>query len=280
MKTIRHDEPNNAAWFNRAIAPRRLAALKVAMAVLIVAGAAGWPTPSHAQAIVGTEAHATGLEKAFWACDHAATVGPIDTDSAIACGSVTETLKQRRFDGDFGAMLAWWRQHKEAEHLALATNGGTPRTEVGAAHPMRQMRAVVAAPADGPTAGDLSRFALNALLVPLLDDDEPPRWTDVALNSFCGPATRVEIDGKPLVPGVRIPATAFAVRWDMDSCKPLCRSSVELSGVVELLVFHEDNGLSAVVTADRLMVSSAAGTSRLEARFGASMLLVATGDRR
>ncbi len=95
---------------------------------------------------------------------------------------------------------------------------------------------------------------------------------------MCGPATHVEIDGKPLVPGARIPATAFTVRWNMDWCTPL--EAVELSGIVELLVFHEDTGLSAVVSADRLTVSSAKGTSRLSAPFAASMSLVATEDKR
>ena len=49
-----------------------------------------------------------------------------------------------------------------------------------------------------PVPPDLIRFALNALLVPLLDDSVPPRWTDVALEHICGPGTRVLIDGKPL----------------------------------------------------------------------------------
>lgn len=147
------------------------------------------------------------------------------------------------------------------------------------ARPAPQARAGMAAPADDAITGDLSRFALNALLVPLLDDAEPPRWTDVALNSACGPATQVEIDGKPLVPGGSIPSTAFTVRWNMDECRPLGHSSVELSGVAELLVFHEDTGLSAVVNANRLMISSAAGPRRLDAPFGASMSLVGTGDR-
>lgn len=147
-------------------------------------------------------------------------------------------------------------------------------TAVGVAHP-----AVAAAAIDAPITRDFSRFALNALLVPLLDDDEPPRWTDVALSFFCGPATRVEVDGKPLVPGTRIPATAFTVRWHMDQCFPMDYSAVELSGTVELLVFHDDTGLSAVVSADRLRVSSAKGASRLSAPFAASMSFAATEHR-
>jgi len=130
---------------------------------------------------------------------------------------------------------------------------------------------------DDPVAGDFSRFALNALLVPLLDDDEPPRWTDAPMRFACGPATHVEVNGKALVPGATIPANAFTVRWDMDSCTQL--DAFELSGVVELLVFHEDTGLSAVVDAVRATVSSASGTHRPSVAFAASMALVAAADR-
>jgi len=93
------------------------------------------------------------------------------------------------------------------------------------------------------------------------------------VNHFCGPATQVEIDGKPLVPGARIPATAFTVRWNIDHCRPLDFASVELSGIVELQVFHEDTGLSAIVSAERLTVASEKRTSRFDAPFTASMSL-------
>jgi len=122
-----------------------------------------------------------------------------------------------------------------------------------------------------PTA-DFCRFALNALLVTLIDDDEPPRWSDVALIHICGPATHVEVDGRPLVHGSRIPAGAFTVRWTMDQCTAL--EAFELHGAVELLVFHEDTGLSAIVSPEEMVVSSAAGSSRMHAHFAASMSLL------
>lgn len=65
------------------------------------------------------------IERGFWVCDHAATNDRIDGSAAITCGSLTEVLKQRKFGGDFNAMLAWWRQHKEAQHQALANGSGT-----------------------------------------------------------------------------------------------------------------------------------------------------------
>ena len=90
-----------------------VAALLIAASLVVAA------TPARAQAIGGAELRMAELEKAFWACDHAATVGRIDSGTAITCGGLTEALKVRKFDGDFNAMLAWWRQHKQAEHLAL-----------------------------------------------------------------------------------------------------------------------------------------------------------------
>lgn len=124
---------------------------------------------------------------------------------------------------------------------------------------------------EDPITGLFQRRALNALLVPLLDDDQPPRWTDVPMRFFCGPATRVEIDGLPFVPGSSVPATAFTVRWHIDQCWPLDYASFELSGVVDLVVYHEDTGLSAIVSAQRLRIATAKGTASLEAPFAASM---------
>jgi hypothetical protein len=115
----------------------------------------------------------------------------------------------------------------------------------------------------------VSRFALNALLATLIDDDEPPRWTDVGLNYYCGPQTRVEVDGKPIVPGARMPANAFTLRWHMDQCSLFDSATVELSGIVELLVTHEGTQLKGVVSADRMVIWSATGLSRVTAPFTA-----------
>lgn len=133
------------------------------------------------------------------------------------------------------------------------------------------MRPALASGSADPITGPFSRFALNALLVPLLDDNDPPHWTDVALHHFCGPATRVDINGQPLVPGTPIPATAFTVRWHIDQCWPLDYAAFELSGRVDLLVFHDDAGLSAVVSAQRLRISTAKGAGQMSEPFAASM---------
>lgn len=122
---------------------------------------------------------------------------------------------------------------------------------------------------DAPMPIDLYRFALDALLVPLIDDAVPPRWTDIAMDFFCDPGTTVMIDGKPMIPGELVPAKAFKVRWDMSRCTPLGPQSVELSGGVELVVFHEDTGLSAMVIPDRLRVDSHLGRVVLRGPFAA-----------
>lgn len=137
---------------------------------------------------------------------------------------------------------------------------------------MQRSAAAAGASVDERAERDFSRFALNALLVPLLDDAEQPRWTDIAVDLSCGPATRVDVDGKPLVAGAGVPATAFTVRWNMDRCRPLS-PVVEMSGVVELLVFHDEAGLSAVVDAQRLAIAGEKGPGRLGAPFAASMSL-------
>ena len=67
--------------------------------------------------------------------------------------------------------------------------------------------------AQDPITGQFVRFAMNALLVPLLDDHEPPQRTDVALQHFCGPGTRVEINGHPLLPGTWRPRSSAACRY-------------------------------------------------------------------
>ena len=90
-----------------------------AAALLVTASLVAVAAPAAAQVGIGAELRMAELEKAFWACDHAATVGRIDSGTAITCGGLTETLKKRKFNSDFNAMLAWWRQHKETEHVAL-----------------------------------------------------------------------------------------------------------------------------------------------------------------
>lgn len=133
-----------------------------------------------------------------------------------------------------------------------------------------------AAPADAgvmpnsPHDVDLHRFALNALLVPLFDDAVPPNWSPLALE-HCGGDARVMVDGKPMVSGMPIPAAAFTVRWVMDHCTPFGLDSVALSGPAELLVFHEDTGLSAVVSPAGLRIDNWPGGTTLHGPFASEL---------
>lgn len=137
--------------------------------------------------------------------------------------------------------------------------------------------AVAAAPAmpaiPAMATAQFTHRALNALLVPLLDDAQPLRWTDVALQFFCGPDTRVEVDGRPLAPGTALPARAFSVHWHIDHCWPLDFAAFELSGDVTLLAFHDDDSLGAIVDARALRIATARGTGHVDTPFAATMAL-------
>ena len=122
---------------------------------------------------------------------------------------------------------------------------------------------------DAPWTVDLYRFALNAFLVPLLDDAAPRRWINAAVEFACGPETTVMVDGEPMVAGQPIPVKAFTVSWVMDRCSPLGQKSVELSGGVEVVVQHKGPGLSAIVKPDHLRIDSHTSLAWLQGPFTA-----------
>jgi hypothetical protein len=68
------------------------------------------------------------LENAFWACDVAATRDALPLSAGAQCAIVSDALKERRFEGDFERLLAWWRDNKAREHAAR---------DEGAADPLR-----------------------------------------------------------------------------------------------------------------------------------------------
>ena len=116
---------------------------------------------------------------------------------------------------------------------------------------------------------DLYKFALNAFLVPLLDDNVPPKWTYIGIDFMCDAGTSVMVDGEPMVSGKPIPVKAFIVRWEMDRCLPLGRGSVELTGTVEMVVARNAKGLSATVTPIAMRVDSNFGRAWLRGPFKA-----------
>ena len=70
----------------------------------------------------------TGLERAFWICDHAVSTRGVDANTAMTCSIIIEDLKARKFSGDFNAMLAWWRLNKATEYQVLETAAGAAGT--------------------------------------------------------------------------------------------------------------------------------------------------------
>lgn len=182
-------------------------------------------------------------------------------------------------DGSFKLWLGWLATVILALGFAVvmvypkALTTLTPISKLASLAPPSHAVAAQEAMADAALPADFHRRALNALLVPLMDDDEPPRWTDTWMNFECGPATTVTVDGKPFIARKRIPPVAFTVRWDMDGCTPLGQESMELFGSVDLLVFHEDDGLSAIVMPTRLKVASHLGETQLHGSFTAQMSL-------
>lgn len=117
-----HRHLSNAACLS--LSAHAIAAMVIA-ASLAALGTQAW---AQEQAAARSGLTATELERAFWICDHAATTRGVDGSTAITCSVITEDLQARKFNGDFSAMLAWWRQHKAAEHQAreAASRAGPP----------------------------------------------------------------------------------------------------------------------------------------------------------
>lgn len=111
----------------------------------------------------------------------------------------------------------------------------------------------------------------DVFLAPLIDDDEPPRWTELGIDWFCGPTTRVQVDGQPLQPGRPLPEGAFSVRWAMDDCLPLNDPLLQSSGIVELKVIRRGDRLDAQVDTRALRINGALVTTSSAQPFAASM---------
>jgi hypothetical protein len=94
----------------------------------------------------------------------------------------------------------------------------------------------------------LGRHVVNGLVVPLLDDAEPPRFTSIALPLLCAREGDVTVNGAPLREGADVPAGSFTLRWQLDDTCPFGPEGPLLRGEVEVLVLLDDAfGLQAVV---------------------------------
>jgi hypothetical protein len=124
--------------------------------------------------------------------------------------------------------------------------------------------------AAAPERFDPSRFILNALLAPALDDDAVPlRWVDPRPRSGCGPATEVRVNHAPLVAGALVPVVPFDIEWQADGCRPFGAHGPRYDGAVRLVVFREEWGLSAIVESRGLRVAYAGHESPLAPSSGA-----------
>ena len=125
------------------------------------------------------------------------------------------------------------------------------------------------APAPGvvrSAATDPSRFVLNALLAPAIDDDATPlRWVDPRPAMGCGSASAVRVNGEPLLPGAPLPDRPFVLTWQADDCRPFGANGPRFDGRVRLTVFREDWGFSAIVEPDGMRIQSANQTIALRA---------------
>ena len=119
----------------------------------------------------------------------------------------------------------------------------------------RASRPPIAAAA--PASVDPSRFILNALLVPALDADAVPlRWVDPRPALRCGPDTTVRVNGERLVAGELVPDGPFELQWQSDACRPFGAHGPRFDGWIQLAVYREDWGFSAMVEPSNLQVAT------------------------
>ena len=131
-------------------------------------------------------------------------------------------------------------------------------------------------PAEAPDDATLAwwrAFALNALLVPLLDDTSPPHWAPPMVVTPCTETASVTLDGRPLVAGERVPAGPFTLRWQLADCAPL-DSSFWLRGHLTMQLEVEAKRVSATIASDDLVVTATDGKHhRAEQPFTAILAL-------
>jgi hypothetical protein len=114
---------------------------------------------------------------------------------------------------------------------------------------------VAGAPSSHATRGDVpdaaaeveaqwQQRALNALLVPLLDDGSPVNWAVPLAVTPCPGSSRISVDGGPVPHGAPIGDGPIVLRWKLADCWPLGFSAWGLDGEIEMTV---------VVGTDRLL---------------------------
>ena len=103
--------------------------LAAACAMALAQSPGDAPDPAASPARDFGEVDLERLERVFWVCDHAAATDGVDGSTGMACSIATEELKQRRFDGNFSAMLRWWQGNKAAMYQALTQAKQQPEAQ-------------------------------------------------------------------------------------------------------------------------------------------------------
>jgi hypothetical protein len=97
-------------------------------------------------------------------------------------------------------------------------------------------------------AHDIRRFAINAFLVPLLDEEgAPARWQDPSLAVPCQPGTQVYVNGQPIEPRSEVTGQALSVTWQMEACLPFGAGGPQLTGGAEVIGLRGTDSLAAIV---------------------------------
>ena len=87
-----------------------------AVSLLLVAAVAA-PTAARAEPLrvdVST-VPVDSLKETYLACDRLSRRTVLDFGTAVHCSTHSEALLRRGFDGDFEALLAWWRVASKAD---------------------------------------------------------------------------------------------------------------------------------------------------------------------
>jgi hypothetical protein len=132
---------------------------------LCVTAAAQSPASSTGGSRTAAPAAPATVESAFWDCDAMASAHLVDPGTAAHCSVITEELRRGRFNGDFDAMLAWWRLGKVAAQDAIAAGAESRGAPAGTGSVVHVQHAGAADGSHGGAAASLesSRARLNAM---------------------------------------------------------------------------------------------------------------------
>jgi hypothetical protein len=101
------------------MAPNLPACSCIAVGLLFSAAAAAQtaalaPPPCHEGADL-ERLPETALKMMYLSCARVSSQRLLSLDEATRCSTAADVLKRRSFGGDFNAMLAWWRRHRDEQ---------------------------------------------------------------------------------------------------------------------------------------------------------------------